>query len=544
MSMLKIKCFAPWTHSYVGPSGERGLCCRSQEIVGHSKSTFDEFWNSSEMKSIRKTLIDGDFPAKYCMQCKNAIHQDDKYFKSFNPDSKTKEQITKSTDAVGRTTFIPYYLDYRLSNICNLACRMCDSLFSSKIESKVNTLVPLAPVNPKTKIESGIQNKFQEEYYKIIHRPGSKKLYFATGESLLQKEHWALLDYCISLNLSKDIKLSYNTNLSYPLEIIEKNISKFQQFKSIDLLVSFDSFGEAGEFLRDGKNWNLFVKNLEYINREPTFNSVSLYYVVTLPGLLNLEETLKFLNYMNLPLSVSMVIPQGYAKLLDPRILTKQEQKELYLKCLELCEKHDSPTIEPLKNMIEITLSNVENQNDISKESLMEVASFAYNLDLAFKRKFLLTYYLEYKQTRALATQLNSLIVTDQQKALLIKEEFWIDQINKIKRKDDIIQLFPNIDSVETNKRGEYLVVVSNHSLLSRLLTPQAEYKKYESLAYLEDQIEKKELVVIYKNDLPPFSYLFRNKKIFKKIGPQIDFLLGPFRKFISLHRIYRYKKV
>jgi len=544
MSMLKIKCFAPWTHSYVGPSGERGLCCRSEEVVGHSESSFDEFWNSSEMKSIRKTFMDGDIPAKYCLQCKNAIHPDDKYFKSFNPDNQEKVEIKKSTDSSGATTFIPYYLDYRLSNICNLACRMCDSLFSSKIESKVNALAPLAPKTPNVKLESDIQKKYQQEYYKIIHRPGAKKLYFATGESLLQKEHWALLEYCISLNLSKDIKLSYNTNLSYPLEKIKKNISKFKQFKSIDMLVSFDSFGESGEFLRDGKNWNIFVKNLEYIKNEPAFNSVSLYYVVTLPGLLNLEETLKFLNYIDLPLSVSMVIAQGYAKLLDPRVLTKQGQRELYLKCLELCKKYNSLTIEPLKKMIEITLSSVENQSDVSKESLMEVASFAYNLDLAFKRKFLLTYYLEYKQTRNFATQLNSLIVADQEKALSIKEVFWIEQINKIKRNSDIIQLFPNVDRVQANLSGEYLVVVSNNSLLSRLLTPKAKYKKYESLNYLEDQIEKKELVVIYKENLAPFTYLFRNKKILKKFGPQIDYLLGPFKKFISLHRIYRYKKV
>ena len=539
--MSKIKCFAPWTHSYVGPSGERGLCCRSEEIKGHKESSFDEFWNSSEMKSIRKTFMDGDFPTKYCLQCKNAIHSDDKYFKSFNPDRLTKEEIEKTIDKSGLSTFIPYYLDYRLSNTCNLACRMCDSLFSSKIESKVKALAPFAP---EIKIDSDLQKKYQEEYYKIIHRPGIKKLYFATGESLLQKEHWALLDYCISSNLSKDIKLSYNTNLSYPLEIIKKNISKFEYFKSVDMLVSFDSFGETGEFLRDGKSWNQFVKNLEYITQEAIFNSVSLYYVITLPGLLNLEETLKFLNHMNLPISVSMIIPEGYAKLLDPKVLTQQEQRELYERCLELCQKYDTAVIAPLKNMLKISLSRIESQSDFSKESLAEIASSAYNLDLAFNRKFLLTYYLEYAQTRAFANQLDRLIVVDQEKALFIKETFWVNLFNKIKSKDDIISLFPNVDKIESSHTGKYLVVVSNDSLLSRFLTPRADYNKFESLAYIEEKIESKELTEIYREYLPPFTFLLSNKKFLKRMGPPIDFLLSPFKRFISLHRIYRYKKV
>ena len=534
-------CFAPWIHSYVGPSGERGLCCRSEEVTGHKESSFDEFWNSSEMRSIRKTFIEGDFPEKYCLQCKNAIHPDDKYFKSFNPDSPTKELIKKCSDKSGRTSFTPTYLDYRLSNICNLACRMCDSLFSSKIESKANRLLPLTP---KIKIDSDIQKKYEDEYYKIILRPGAKKLYFATGESLLQKEHWALIDYCISLNLAKDIKLSYNTNLSYPLEIIKKNISKFECFKSVDILVSFDAFGETGEFLRDGKNWNQFVKNLEFITQETVFNSVSLYYVVTLPGLLNLEETLKFLNHMNLPLSVSMIIPEGYAKLLDPKVLTQQEQSELYRNCLELCQKYDSAVIAPLKDMLKISLSRIESQSDFSKESLAEIASSAYNLDLAFNRNFLLTYYLEYAQTRAFATQLKQLIVVDQEKALFIKESFWLNLFNKIKNKDDIIHLFPNVDKIESSETGKYLVIVSNNSLLSRLLTPRADYKKYEALAYIDEKIESKELIEIYKEYLPPFTYLFRNKKFLNRMGPQIDFLLSPLKRFISLHRLYRYRKV
>ena len=78
-------------------------------------------------------------------------------------------------------------------------------------------------------------------------------LYFAGGEPFVQEGHYMLLDLLIKSGCSKNISLSYNTNLSYNGVFKGYDIEQlWKKFKKVELWPSIEGFGEKAEYGRKG----------------------------------------------------------------------------------------------------------------------------------------------------------------------------------------------------------------------------------------------------------------------------------------------------
>ena len=143
-------CVNPFLEVNVTPAGSVRPCCafvpfialdgRPMSVYEHS---IEEIWNSEAMRSVRRKLTEGE-PVKECSYCYN---QEKVGVRSMrvdgsqaweagwvNPRGDTIDNMKARARANDfRVPDGPEWIDLDVGNLCNLKCRMCRSLSSSKI---------------------------------------------------------------------------------------------------------------------------------------------------------------------------------------------------------------------------------------------------------------------------------------------------------------------------------------------------------------------------------------------------------------------------
>ena len=288
-------CAAPWTHIYLHPDGEMWPCCTAHKLP-YGNTNDDNFlsvWNSDAAKKFRKDLLNG-IKQECCEFCYNQEkHAGHSLRTRLNEDygKYITKNLEPSLDNIK-------YIDIRSSNICNMACVMCNPYFSSKWHEDYKKLYKDTSSFPKKFVN--INDDVKDTVLDILNDE-LDTVYFAGGEPLITPFHYEMLQKLIETGYSKNIELRYNTNLS---TLKYKNIDIFdmwKNFKSVILQVSIDAIGEYAEYIRYGQSWDTILNNwLEVKSRMPdiligpqiTITSLNVGY---LPELLNeLINNMKF----------------------------------------------------------------------------------------------------------------------------------------------------------------------------------------------------------------------------------------------------------
>lgn len=313
-------CQAPWTHTYVDPSGIRKVCCLSKESDS-SKQPLSQFWNSQLLRDIRLSFLNNKIP-KQCAECLRPNKTP--YYDTFNDLIGDHMVIRNSTDATGKTSLAPCSFDYRTSNLCNLKCRMCGDLYSSSWE--IEHLAQGIPL-PK-KPEKEYYDMLEAELISALIDKKVQKVFWSGGEPLLHKIHWQFMQKAIELNLAKEIDCQYTTNLG-TLTGFNKHIfhDVLSFFKTSEVAVSMDGSGEAAQYIRSGIQWSTWTKNLTELSRlmnKQKNMSLNITVTLTIPGLVSLKDLIIFALQNNVRVVLHLIysdIPKNFT--LSPLSLPK-----------------------------------------------------------------------------------------------------------------------------------------------------------------------------------------------------------------------------
>jgi len=141
-------CALPWKHLTINPYGGAQVCCVSTAMVqdhGADASLYttplEDVFNSDGMRAIRQRMLTGK-PSEECRNCyeneanglkserllQNALWRDQYHFGQ-------NEAVAATLPDGSTINDTPAYYQLLISNVCNLACRMCHSGSSSKIEA-------------------------------------------------------------------------------------------------------------------------------------------------------------------------------------------------------------------------------------------------------------------------------------------------------------------------------------------------------------------------------------------------------------------------
>ena len=181
------------------------------------------------------------------------------------------------------------YLQISVGNQCNLACRMCNASYSSRIA--------LDPVHSKWAgtmdreamrvsegpgVEGGVSGPsrrranwiddtswFEQPEFveKDMMGAGStlKILYVTGGEPLFVPAFDRILDDYVSRGLAGNIAISLNTNLFHNERRIARAMESLLRFKACHLAPSIDGYGAVYEYIRYPAKWPVVERNIRYV---------------------------------------------------------------------------------------------------------------------------------------------------------------------------------------------------------------------------------------------------------------------------------------
>ncbi|WP_372653432.1 twitch domain-containing radical SAM protein [Halobacteriovorax sp.] len=276
-------CPLPWTHLSTHPIGEVSLCCiadhtnslgsaknhNDSQTLSLNNTDINSIINSDSFKEARLKMLNGERP-KACMVC---YKNEDKKALSRRQEEVDKKMFTiedaKSiTLPDGEIPVTLQNLELRLGNKCNLKCTTCNPASSSSWTKEYRE------ISADKDIKLGVDySELKEEMFSWPERENfwvdiakySKDINFINingGEPMLYPKQSYFLKYLIDNNLSKNITLEYNINLS---TISEEIISHWKHFKKVIIKCSIDDIDRRNEFIRYPLKWDKTVSNFKRI---------------------------------------------------------------------------------------------------------------------------------------------------------------------------------------------------------------------------------------------------------------------------------------
>ena len=244
-------CVLPWIHKYVNPQGLVLPCCRADENYPLGNINNSKLHNIST-KTIRQQMLDGQRPDA-CSSC---------YTKEDAGLTSPRQNANKDFEHYrSQQNFVQRSLDIRLSNKCNLMCRMCSGKFSNRISQEEEKLYGFSKYKDETLSNDVVQEQLDyiEDNIQTI-----EKVYFAGGEPLINKEHYDILNLLIKHNKT-NVEIFYNTNFSL---LNYKNydiIKMWSNFDKINIGASIDLIGKQSNYVRHGVEYSIIEQNYDLI---------------------------------------------------------------------------------------------------------------------------------------------------------------------------------------------------------------------------------------------------------------------------------------
>ncbi len=269
----KTKCILPWIHVHVWPNNDAFPCCITNHKIGNTKGKeLKEVWNTEEFKKIRKDMIEDREPDA-CKTCymieKNGQHSFRKHSNNVFKNHFHKILETKPDGHLEKMDL--RYWDFRFSNVCNFKCRSCGPQLSSGWYPDAKEMDRLDKKEEGVIIKTGnlppdIPQKDDARLIQLWedlepHFETVEEIYFAGGEPLLMEEHYRILNRLVEDGRTEEVTLKYNSNFSTMAYKKTNVLDLWPKFKHVEVGASLDGYGERGEFVRSGTDWNEIVTN-------------------------------------------------------------------------------------------------------------------------------------------------------------------------------------------------------------------------------------------------------------------------------------------
>lgn len=300
----KTFCIMPFIHTSTTTNGDFRLCCRSTRVWDIQNIPLRDLWNHRKYKTVRNNLNEG-VRDSHCNAC---WKMEDKGITSLRQSQNYErtEEYAHLVEVYHRTEELPWNIpivEFKLSNLCNLKCRMCwpkDStpwlqdwddvkhIYEEGEQDYINSIINDNNLRKKPVLNLfETHDKFVRDLYEIID--GIKEFEFAGGEPLMDPLHYNMLD---RIKDPSGVVLKYSTNLTDLEAKKGRNVlDLWKKFKAIRLTISIDGFDELNAYIRHGSVWADIKNNiketkevlgdkLDYIKASTCINALNVEYLV------------------------------------------------------------------------------------------------------------------------------------------------------------------------------------------------------------------------------------------------------------------------
>ena len=303
----KAFCILPFVHTHLNTEGDVFPCCiswdptRSTQIGFLKDNTLEEIFNSDVMKQLRIDFVNGVRRPDFCTAC---YQREDNGFVSGRHGSNldyldVEDEIVAKMKEDGYLEPIIKSWDIRFSNLCNLKCRSCGSVYSTTWAQEDEKFDGYSEYKSLKSIPEGTADPLENQYDNV------DKIYFAGGEPLIMPEHFHSLQKIIDTGRAGKVKLLYNTNMT-KLNYNKHNlIELWKHFKIVVIGASIDAMGERAEYIRNGVKWSVIENNFKELSE-----AVKVYKNINI----HISPTVSIMNVHSLPDLHKYFVEKGYVE--------------------------------------------------------------------------------------------------------------------------------------------------------------------------------------------------------------------------------------
>jgi MoaA/NifB/PqqE/SkfB family radical SAM enzyme len=300
-------------------------------------------------------------------------------------------KITSDDGSIDVTQTKLLNLDIRFGNLCNLKCVMCDpgnsslwaddwDLLSRSFDDynefgqsqkfkqggvdpetgnaqywKSDQKVYLLEKNSSGKLKLSNQNwwetdSWQQQFKDIA--PQLRYIYFTGGEPLIVPAMEQHLDYLIEQGFSKNIRLSYDTNLT---AINQNIIDKWKKFKFVELRISVDETGDRYHLVRNPGNFVKLQENIKKI-KQSGIDVQRISIVCSMANIYGPIRIAKFAKEIDVPASIRFVTRPGW---LNIQHLPTSARKEIIENLNNFLQSEEKNTVAGFEYIIHSQITHL-----------------------------------------------------------------------------------------------------------------------------------------------------------------------------------------
>jgi organic radical activating enzyme len=306
----KVICSFPFQKIYNPPGTEYAVCCWGNLFSYSPNEVLPiSHFTGKEMSKLRKEMLTGektDFLNYFCSKC---WKKEEDYGHSPRLDTTVTKEVLDNFDENGNlikfdSRFIEVLLNI-FGNQCNLQCYECLPHNSSSRISSLKLLdqkwsssgTPFYFPNKEVDLKKVSKNNFNDIINNIVNNANIiSKIVVIGGEPILMKSHFDLLDKLIVSGHSKEIQLSYVSNMTMMnLHTMKKY---FDNFKHTDIQWSVDSLGERNYWLRYPTNWEATISNVFEVQKYFSKNKRGVIKATITPTILSITSFKDTFNWL------------------------------------------------------------------------------------------------------------------------------------------------------------------------------------------------------------------------------------------------------
>lgn len=347
-------CALPFVQYSTYNGGRYRLCCMAKEPqdVGHETVNqhelgIDGTWNHEYIKDVRKRMVQGEWLPE-CVECerleRNGIGS------SRNWENKVWEpvidDIVETASVYEWTVDQPLQFDFRLGNLCNLACQMCNKEASHLVSVERAEMANAGYTINHHDWENNIADK-----KKALLQPGIdwasfekmigkvRKIKMIGGEPTVAPDMFKLLDIATETGHAEHIELSFFTNIT---NMQDKWLEQLSKFERVIVNCSLEGVGDMNDYLRPPSNWDSvwdkFTKLVDFANtpkgkrirvRVSTVNTITnaLHMV---PLWRKLHDYIVDNNYRGIGISTNQLVePRYYSMAYSPQWMRDEQERQI-----------------------------------------------------------------------------------------------------------------------------------------------------------------------------------------------------------------------
>jgi len=301
----------------VDTTGRIGHCCiqkKAKRVDWFTVGDMNEWYKSNTwLNTVRKDLESGIENTA----CENCWH---------NERNGRESKRHRVNQQYGSTDQSIRHVDLRLSNKCNLQCKMCSGGFSDQI---ANLALELKANGVDNDLLNYIPNQMLLEKVDtkklldlVLELPDLQTLRFAGGEPFIMPEVEEFL-YKLVERGETDLEIEFITNCTSAKTRI---LDTLEKFRYVELMCSIDAVGAVLEYQRYPARWETIERN--FVKMYNSKCVVSLTPVVSLLTYHNMPEFFAWAN--NFPQAEVSYNEVSWPTFLDFRLIPLDTRTEFY----------------------------------------------------------------------------------------------------------------------------------------------------------------------------------------------------------------------